>query len=150
MSINKFFTIIVFSIMLLGCNVGSRVQGVWYGVATDTQGSSTEAVMFINEKGEIFISLRNGVSLTADGYYQNENEVTNLYGRGVSNFQSLDLVNINKEVNIELTGQLGAQEGSVELLVDKEKLYALSLSSSSEEPIAEQKQFTGTWPMPVS
>lgn len=143
----KIIGVATLSILLFGCKVSdssSRAPGVWYGIATDELGEEFEVAMFINNEGEIFASLRNGFFLKADGLYQDRKQQTEFQAAAYTNYESADFVSINKEVNIEIEGQLADESGVAEIRLGQETLYSLLLARSND-PVAQQAQFAGTW-----
>lgn len=140
----RLLLVLVVPVMLLGCNFSIRAPGVWYGVATDVEGNVFESVMFINEEGRVSVSLNNGLFMTAEGYFKDQRETTDIYANALSNFESPDFFSINSNVKVEIVGELGDQEGNVEIRIDNAPAYSLSLLRNADA-VASQEQFSGSW-----
>lgn len=142
----KIWIILTVSLFLIGCKATQQATGVWYGTAVDPQGNAAESVLLINEKGNVYITLRNGFFLfvNEEVAFVETDDGTDFYTTALSNSGSPDFVSLNKDEIIDVMGNLGDNDGSVEITSQGEVLYTLTLIRDPS-PIAQQSDFEGTW-----
>ena len=139
----KLLTVLCLSLFLMSCKLTTDSAGVWFGTAEDQDGNVQEALMYIDEEGSIFMTLRNGLFVTANGYYDDKRGKTSFYALATTNFESPDFFSTT-DARIELLGRLKDGTGKVAVLHNRKKLFTLTLQEN-DDPVATLDQYAGNW-----